>query len=115
MKHAQIKNIIIHLEDVRARTGLWVATMLDIIPYINGFNSACWTLGLKGGYDDIYREVVLQRGWEWTAHGALPSMRERGLDDAAIADELLVIEIEAWKKRYDGVQDRQNPNRTDLT
>src|SRR5258708_30077306 len=51
---------------------------LDIIPYINGFNSACSTLGLKGGYDDIYREVVLQRGWEWTAHGALPSMRERG-------------------------------------
>ena len=51
------------------------------------------------GYDtdpecDIYQE----RDWIVNANGYVPSMKEKGLTDKEMAQEMLTIEILTWKK-----------------
>jgi hypothetical protein len=107
MDQTEAKSMIIRvLEDIHERIPLWVGTEpLAIIHYINGFNHACHIFGFKGGYDKVYEETVIARGWKWTSHGGLPSMHEKGLDDAAIARELVTLEIESWKKRFNAASE----------
>ena|SRR5258706_9720152 len=108
MDQAEVKSMIIRvLEDIRERLPLWVGTEpLAIIPYLNGFYHGCHLFGLKGGgYDKVYEETVIERGWKWGSLGAMPSMREKGLDDEAIALELVTLEIESWKKRLNAASD----------
>ncbi len=67
-----------------------------------------WIHGLRAGFSfaglewsaDHRRTAVERRGLEFHIGASeVPQLRERGLTDQAIADELLAIEIEMWKSQ----------------
>jgi len=96
-----VEEIIERLEVISLRPTSWVANLDQALGFLHGLQMACSIAGLKCGYDDVYRDVAIERGWIWlVASGALPSMKEKGLSDLEIIKELLSIEIEAWKRRY---------------
>jgi hypothetical protein len=105
MDQLHIESIIQFLENVRNRPLMYVTNINELAPFLDGFNNACLTLGMNCGTDKALLDTVTERGWEWSVAGrTLPSMRKRGLDETAIALEILNIEIEAWKKRYAGTR-----------
>jgi len=63
-----------------------------------GFESACFIFGLTLPYK--YRQQATEeRGWSPSAEAwSLSEMRERRLTDEAIADEILSIDIAAWRR-----------------
>jgi len=101
MQQEQLEAIIHKLEDVSKRMSVWLKKPSDIEPFLNGFRIACHILGVSLDHDQAYWQVAIARGWEFTpAASPAHSIREKGLDDTAIAQELLRIEIEALKRRY---------------
>lgn len=101
MQQEQVEAVVQKLEDVLRRMPLWLEKPNDIDPFLNGFRAACSSCGLILDHDQAYIDIIRARGWVYlSAAGAAPSMREKGLDDTAIAQELLRIEIEALKRRY---------------
>jgi hypothetical protein len=59
-----------------------------------GFSIAAYALGLE---NSDWLKVAEKRGWKISSVGTFPEMRERGMSDVEIADEVLAIEIEAWR------------------
>jgi hypothetical protein len=45
----------------------------------------------------IRERVTIARGWGWCANRPIEEMRERGLNDEEVVDELFAIEIAAWE------------------
>ncbi len=66
--------------------------------FLVGFQSACLIFGLMLPYK--YRQLATEEhGWSPSAEAwSLSEMRERGLTDEAIADEMLSIDIAAWRR-----------------
>jgi hypothetical protein len=101
MDENSMKLLIDRLEYIRARKPLYIADdLLPIVNFIHGFNAACHALGLPSGHDISYEEAVQGRGWKSMEIGFEEELKRHGLTDDEIADELLAIEIEAWKHRY---------------
>lgn len=74
-----------------------------IAVFLSGFNSACQLFGLetpRGGDSEIYKDVVQEHGWEWSASGPWREMHKKGMKNTEIIDEVLAIEIETWKRFY---------------
>jgi hypothetical protein len=63
--------------------------------FLGGFHLGCSACGLEVPFE-IRERVTIERGWQWSA--ALPSdqMREKGLAEEEMIDELFAIEIAAW-------------------
>jgi hypothetical protein len=61
--------------------------------YLNGFRGACSACGLEVPRK-LRQQVVEKRGWKFSAAGPAGQMRDKGMDDEAIIDELAAIEIE---------------------
>ncbi|MEP7287277.1 MAG: hypothetical protein ABI947_16095 [Chloroflexota bacterium] len=103
MNKTYIASIINRLEEIRQRPMMWIGKLTDIVPFLNGFNSACFVTVYENTRDNFYEEIVKGRGWHVSSQGPEFFMREKGLNDKEIADELLAIHIEVWKKRYDNI------------
>ncbi|KAB2903001.1 MAG: hypothetical protein F9K27_14595 [Anaerolineae bacterium] len=96
-----VQKIIETLSIIRLRPKMYFRNVGELKAMLAGFNMACGLFGYPSGFDDAYRQAVVERGWKWLpAAGVLPALIENGLDDDSIVEELLTIEIEAWKKRY---------------
>ena len=98
-----IDEIIAHLEAVRKRPMVFLGEKTEraLWVYFAGFNAACEILGqLRSGllWEKIYWQVAEERGWECNSMGAQKHMRDAGWAEEAIVDELLVIEIEQWRR-----------------
>lgn len=98
------------LQDVLNRPGMYFgpqATVEQVFAFINGFDTACSVLGVRGDYtDQAYQKVLYERNWlETSTRGIWTVMRERGMSDDAIIKEMLLIELEAWERRADYDQD----------
>lgn len=96
-------NIIKKFEEIKRRPTMYVRDDVDeLLVFLQGFAIACRLCGLKSGFDEVYVSTVEQRGWQWLpSGGVVPSMRENGLTSTQMIQELLTIEIEVWKKRYE--------------
>ena len=106
MDKAYIAAIIAKLEDVRQRPLMWIGQFENIVPFINGFNTACLST-IYNIRDNFYEEVANERGWHVSAQGPESFMREKGLTESQIVDELLTIHIELWKRRYNYIESLQ--------
>src|SRR5689334_7494517 len=104
---AQVREIILELEEIRLRPGLYIGPdAMDIVSFLNGFNCAFGTLGLsfRGGreYTELFEQIVNERGWCWNASRTTADlMEEHGYTYKEIVDEWLVINIELWKRTFD--------------
>jgi hypothetical protein len=65
--------------------------------FLNGIGVACFACGLDVPLA-IRERATIERGWNWSAARPIDEMRQRGLDEQAIVDELLAIEIVALEK-----------------
>jgi hypothetical protein len=92
-----IERIVEFLTSVRSRKPMHLETVdaAAAMNFLHGFRVGC----MACGFDlppECCEQATTGRGWEWSAAGTAGQMRERGLSEEAIADELLAIEIEAW-------------------
>ena len=61
------------------------------------FDAALWAMQ-EVLYLDLRERIIHERGWEFNALGYTQPMGARGMSAKEIVDELLVIEIEVWKR-----------------
>lgn len=82
----------------------------DEVPYsvglrnwLNGFRTALTRLmpSEHDLYHRTYNQIIQLRGWTLSAIGPERDMHARGWTEEAIFHELLVIEIETWKRIRD--------------
>ena len=99
MNQEQIDKIIAMLEAFRKYPQMYTGRVdIDLtLAYLHGFEA-----GLRL-YDNnqpgkLRSKVTEERGWQVNALHPSSQMRERGMTPEAIVDEILVIEIEAWKR-----------------
>lgn len=74
-----------------------------LVHFLNGFHAAAGILGLSrdtDGFRSMYAKVLVERGWTHSAHHPFYEMRERGMDNDAIIQEMIAIESETWKRTY---------------
>ncbi|MGI4789124.1 MAG: hypothetical protein ACRYFS_09780 [Janthinobacterium lividum] len=94
-------NIIGELENVCKRPAMWINKKDDVdgvINFLQGFLTACDALGF--GYSrDISRQVHVESDWESGAEGVWLQMRQKGMSEEAIVQELLRMEIRTRQKQ----------------
>ncbi len=71
--------------------------------YLSGMQMACWAMGIIFSLD-IQRKATKSRGWEFYANTGL-YLRERGLSEEQIVQELLLIEIRMLELVAEGLAD----------
>jgi hypothetical protein len=106
----QVIKIIEALNYVYEKPGLWVGVNAGsiMIHFIHGFSLSCAVFGVYLGDkhtsnkidDNIYEEVIREHGWEYSAQPVYHQMLEQGHDTNKIAQEVVAIEIEVLKRRY---------------
>ena len=72
--------------------------------YFRGVGLALDTMGVRRSLD-ILIQVIESRGWEFSAVGAVNDMRERGLSEERMVQELILIEIEMLEIVAEGLTD----------
>jgi hypothetical protein len=90
--------IIEILRSARHRKAMYLGTV-DVPSaenFLNGFQVGCFACGQDIPLE-IRERVTTARGWGWSAKGPIEEMRERGLTEEEIVDELFAIEIAAWE------------------
>ena len=102
MRGMSVEDIIRILEHIIERPFLHIADHpLAVMDYLNGFNTILSYLGFptpRSGYDELYKEVVTERGWEYDAGGPWRQMSNKGMTNEAVIKETIIIEIEYWKR-----------------
>lgn len=104
-KQEHIAKIIDVLENIRARPGMYISSIEpnSLMDYLHGLYAGCYLCG--GGYDQAYHQSAYARGWHgYGVRHPFRVMQEKGLDNAAIINEMLMIEIEAWQKRAQKIE-----------
>ena len=111
MTQAQaIETIIATLEHAQARTAMFMHNA-DRVEVVNGFISGFNVAWRRMGYSisqEVYDAVFTQRGWyrfenraELLSQKTGKNMKESGMSDAEIIQELFAIEIDCWKTLRD--------------
>ena len=111
MTQAQaIETIIATLEHAQARTAMFMhnADRVDVVEgFISGFNVAWRRMG-QSISQEVYNAVFTQRGWyrfenraELLSQKTGKNMKESGMSDTEIIQELFAIEIDCWKTLHD--------------
>lgn len=106
MKQDTVDSIAQFLEMVKKRPFMYTGTddPAAMVIFLGGFRAGCQLFGPKEmsiHSDNLYENVVVEHGWEWTSRHPWHEMRERGLSSTEIIQEILGIELEVWKRRYD--------------
>jgi hypothetical protein len=92
-KHNAIARLLkeLHLMLPRPALNIGEATVRGVQIYLSGVQMACWAMELVLD-SDIRREAIESRGWESMANTGV-YLREQGLTEEQIVQELLLIEI----------------------
>jgi hypothetical protein len=93
-----VGRIIEILGSARQRKAMYLGTV-DVASaeqFLKGFQVGCFACNLDVPLE-IRERVTTARGWRWNAKGPIAEMRERGLNEADIVDELFAIEIAGWE------------------
>ncbi|MHB1558572.1 MAG: hypothetical protein ACYC61_14035 [Isosphaeraceae bacterium] len=91
------------LRSARSRKSMYLGTV-DVPSaetFLNGFLVGCFACGRDVPLE-IREQVTIARGWTWSAARPIDEMRERGLTEEQVVDELFAIEIAAWEAWHDG-------------
>lgn len=86
------------LESFAKRTEMYVNPVeIDTVQsYLHGLEAGCQIFGLSVSRD-VYARAALTRGWTYRATGIVWHMRSNKLDDAAVIQELIAVEAEAFR------------------
>lgn len=92
--------IIAHLESIKARKPMYFgridAEAAD--RFLSGFLVGCFACGV----DAPWVEAAMERGWLKTSNGPiLEQLRAHGLTDGAAIDELIEIQILAFRRAFE--------------
>ena len=101
MDSKAIDEILKTLEAVQARPAMYFGNSKDLKSYSSfmaGFKSALWALGIDYPLWSNFGEVFRIRGWTSSSID-IHDMREKGLDDEQIIQELMSLEILIWKSK----------------
>lgn len=102
MDEKQAHAVIEALEHIRKRPGMYFSDEFSAaINFITGFETACRVLFSElERTTEVVQDVLAERGWQGNSTGFLwKEMETQGLEQSAIIEELLAIEIEIWKRR----------------
>ena len=100
-KSEAITKLMNRLEMVRRRPGMYMgsATPNAVLAFTSALDIAYETVGIKSDRN-LFEPVTLERGWKFNSLSPMAEMQEKGFTDEQIADEMLLIEIEVWKRTY---------------
>jgi hypothetical protein len=90
--------IIEILRSARDRKAMYLGTV-DVPSaenFLNGFKVGCFACGRDVPLE-VRERVTTKRGWVWSAKSPIEEMKEQGLTEEEIVDELFAIEIAAWE------------------
>ena len=93
-------NIINALEIVYERPALFIGEKDNVdstMKFLQGFLVASDALGFKYSRD-ISRQVIIENDWEPRPGGVWLQMRDKGMSEEAIVQELIRLEIKNWQK-----------------
>jgi hypothetical protein len=93
-----INHLLKVLHSVRDRNSMYFRPV-DVVAaenFLNGFITGVASCGLEVPIE-IRESTTLERGWKWYAARPVDDMRNRGLTEDQIIDEILTIEIAAWR------------------
>jgi hypothetical protein len=100
-REQQVSALVARLELVRLRKAsyFWPVDGKMAKVFAFGFYTAAQALGWEGIYQlwKIWLKAGERRGWKIQADWPIPEMEKRGMSDEEMADEVLAIEIEAWR------------------
>jgi|GEM_PF-2147195 len=96
-------NITKYLDEVRQRLQMFIdpVTPEMLKCFLDGFWAGCLATNDKLDVYDRIRfsmQVISERGWEVCSTSVAKEMRERGIDEEAIIEEMLQIEIDIWHR-----------------
>ena len=100
MADERIAGIIEMLEHVRERPAVFAggSTVCAVGTFLSGFDMGCYALGLSLPHE-MRQQVKEERGGPRSAEvWPVAQMRERGMAEAAMASEMLAIDIAAWRR-----------------
>ena len=84
-----VEKAIEHLATIRKRPGMFLGpSVASAEDFLTGFRTALSLAGVPLSRES-HQTSFQRRGWTWTALRAVPSMRERGLSDDQVVDELI--------------------------
>ncbi len=66
---------------------------------MQGVKNACKYLGVDID-DNIYVQVIKEHGWSQMSALPVNEMKEKGLTNSQIVNELINIDLETWKRIY---------------
>lgn len=109
-KSEQIDLIIEHLEHAKLYPAMHFGSLDDTVSaqsYLDGVQQAGFLLlDLdRYTYSNNRGDVVSNRGHRYSPRGVSTELKEEGLTDEEIVQELLEIEIEVWKLYRDNVKE----------
>jgi hypothetical protein len=99
-REAKINALRELLQFMREKSGMFFSTVSQADSHLRGFKIASKICLDLPDSTRFYATVITEHGWTWTSDGPWKEMREKGMDDTAIIDEMLSIEIEVWKRAY---------------
>lgn len=98
MNQIQINAIIQLLERVKSRPFAYISPSFEsAISFIEGVTQAASVLGIVKS-EEMYIDAIRSKGWTYTNFRPIEQMKQKGLDDQQIINELFDIEIQVWKE-----------------
>ena len=95
------------LEHVRRHLGMYMCPQeADVaIAFLNGIGFGLSASGVHYDHWDDWWSVQAARGWKMHPCGPVPQMREKGMDEIAVINELIDIELDLLRRH----SSRSNP------
>ena len=96
---AWIDRILQLLQMIKKQKGMFLYPLevATLEVYLAGFRAGCASFGADIP-KELRRKVTEARGWKRSAAGPVAQMKEKGMGEEAIMDELLDMEIEIYRQ-----------------
>lgn len=87
------------MEHMRKRPNMYFSSDVPaVVTFLQGFDMAFRLMNAEVNFEVVQKEVILSRGWEYSAQPVWHQMQERGVDNEAIKAEMLAIYSAVWEK-----------------
>jgi hypothetical protein len=93
-----LEGVLELLDHFARRTGMHVqpVEVATVQSYLDGLRAGCSIAGLAASRE-VYERAARSRGWKSRATGIVWHMQAKKLDDAAVIQELIAVEAEAFR------------------
>ena len=102
-----IDSIIEALERIKGHLKMYMGrddNIDGVFLYLSAFSEACRALGFSGSFD-IHQRVLARHGLAGQPRDIVNKMRERGMNDKEIVQELIAMQIEKWQEAKEQPQE----------